>query len=616
MYINQNLSSNSIKNTNVEDNDNKRQNNNNFSNELSQINNNLNKCINYTSQTQDIELQNLMNKFDKTTLINILLAYNKDKNIFSNIESDIKILKNNNNLNDNKEPEKINISNIINNNYITNNNISNISSICDSANSSLTNQFNKFNKQSNSSNYSCFKKFTPCIVNSYSNSTKDINYISSKISPSNISKTTNASNNYDSNCNNQITNNIINNNSYNEDSLPLSYYKNNLIKNLNNFQHIKQLQHSLQNSNILNDYSKNDIIINSTCTLENIKTKIDNTIYSDKRCLNEYLSNNSVVNMPNKYSTTNLFRNLNKNNSIGSTSLLNKKLKRSINWNKFSNSTQCNDIASNLSKDNKELDISSLSNIQIIENDNYIDSRNNSNNFRFINERNSTTTLLKEIIKHNKESKENSFNNDLNKKCNYLSPIENKKSIDDSNSSNKSLEFDIYNKETKNIKPEETDNSNIPKYIGRVCVSKPDCLRNRIRSNFMKYLYKKVRECINETNPSDLFYPLSSKIINCTKIKFNRNFLQLTVKEAFSVTTGNRKLDEKVYLNRETVSSFISKKFQKIVNTSVKQFYNIYINSNDFVLDIKLAKLKFGDEYALKLNEVGCNYIKYYLNEQ
>lgn len=165
-----------------------------------------------------------------------------------------------------------------------------------------------------------------------------------------------------------------------------------------------------------------------------------------------------------------------------------------------------------------------------------------------------------------------------------------------------------YNKVCKESNSSEEDNIKESSSVFKL-----DYLRKRVKFHFCKYLFNRVREILNRSGQSELFYPLPTKITNEIRFSQNKAFLQVSVKDLFSQKIGKDKEDSKIESNREILNTWISNEFEIIKHTSVKDIYIEYINSSTFNSDLKIMRIKYGEEYENRVRSIAEKFLNFYL---
>lgn len=199
----------------------------------------------------------------------------------------------------------------------------------------------------------------------------------------------------------------------------------------------------------------------------------------------------------------------------------------------------------------------------------------------------------------------NTTSNDVNSKHNSSSSIFNISKINNNNNNTKTLTDNISN--SNSIFKHKVDL--------KLYIKKPECMRSKIKSFFCKYMYDIIKASLIQANKNELFYKLPSKLVTDNTIISNLRFLNMTVKEVFTIKTKNNAYNDKAKINENLLESKnISKNFETIINKQVKDIYNIYINSEIFEQDMRSCLIKYGNDYVHKLKIIANDLLDFYLS--
>lgn len=362
----------------------------------------------------------------------------------------------------------------------------------------------------------------------------------------------------------------INENSYSYINNKIVNFSKDALKNSNfkTFQKLSELGRDNSFSNItISNILNNKSYLNNNDTNNYSNNNCFNSIKSEKNKFNDLdliknlklLNENDSKNNRNYNLLTNNLNNLNitqfknfKNNNI---------LFFSKNANKI---PEYNDISNNISQINSKETFSN----------NY---NSNYNNISVSNL--TTTTFNKCLTLMANRSKNESIGNNI--RCN--------------NESKKSILL---------LKSHDNDD--------RPCSIKPECFRKKIKNSFCRYMFDNVKNCLIEANRPELFYQLPSKISNEHKFNCTRDFLNMSLKEAFSTTVEDKKADSKVLINRIVLNQYVSKEFQVLLNKKVFDIFNEFLSSSSYLTEVKLSKVKYGLTYTKLYCKIAENYLYFY----
>jgi hypothetical protein len=154
----------------------------------------------------------------------------------------------------------------------------------------------------------------------------------------------------------------------------------------------------------------------------------------------------------------------------------------------------------------------------------------------------------------------------------------------------------------------------IKKKVKRGTINRADCIRKRIKTHFNQYLLKKINNKISTVFPSLSLGKLSQKFVADVKIESNKYFIDMPIQLVFQKDFKSSKnlCENKAVIN--TIFESNSQELIEFMSMSYGSFFNEYVNSDDYLNDLKKFHRKEGNEYAQLYKKYSIELINYYKN--
>lgn len=124
-----------------------------------------------------------------------------------------------------------------------------------------------------------------------------------------------------------------------------------------------------------------------------------------------------------------------------------------------------------------------------------------------------------------------------------------------------------------------------------------DCIRKRIKSLLNSFVINKLNSFLSSINQEVFLFNLPKDFNIDIKVEPNRQLLNSSVLEVFSILPTNPAYVARVEHNKKIMASCTDSQFIELISKKLKDLYKEYLDSTKFKADVASLSRKEGDVY-------------------
>lgn len=141
-----------------------------------------------------------------------------------------------------------------------------------------------------------------------------------------------------------------------------------------------------------------------------------------------------------------------------------------------------------------------------------------------------------------------------------------------------------------------------------------ECIRKRIKSKFHSFIINKLNDFVKGESKDIFFLSAPKKLRVSVNLRQNQKWMNMTLREAYTDSTAISNPSEKKSVEHNT-TSFQKVKlplFNEFINTTLKDLYLSFIESDEYKACIKELYTSRGNKYASRFLKVSEEFPQYY----
>lgn len=139
-----------------------------------------------------------------------------------------------------------------------------------------------------------------------------------------------------------------------------------------------------------------------------------------------------------------------------------------------------------------------------------------------------------------------------------------------------------------------------------------DCIRKRIKSLLNSFVINKLNSFLRSVNQEIFLFNLPKDFNIDIKVEPNRELLNSTVLEVFSILPTNPSYIARVEHNKKTMASCSDPVFLEMISKKLKDLYNEYLESSKFHSDMVSLAKKEGEVYIQTFKKHTLTFLTYF----
>lgn len=141
-----------------------------------------------------------------------------------------------------------------------------------------------------------------------------------------------------------------------------------------------------------------------------------------------------------------------------------------------------------------------------------------------------------------------------------------------------------------------------------------ECIRKRIKSKFHGYILTKLNDFVKCESKDIFFLNAPKKLRVSVNLKFNQKWMSMTLKEAYTDLNATSSASERksVEQNRHSFQKVKQPRFIEFINTSLKDIYQSFYESNEYKACLNEIRNSRGDKYTNRFHKVSEEFPNYY----
>lgn len=139
-----------------------------------------------------------------------------------------------------------------------------------------------------------------------------------------------------------------------------------------------------------------------------------------------------------------------------------------------------------------------------------------------------------------------------------------------------------------------------------------DCIRKRIKSMLNSYIISSLNGFLNSISHEEKLFNLPKDFNIDIKTENNRQLLNSTVLEVFSLFPANPTYFPRVEHNKKLMATCLNPEFQVMLNRKLKDLYNEYLESERLKADLIELTKKEGDAYIVTFKNHLETFLSYF----
>lgn len=145
-------------------------------------------------------------------------------------------------------------------------------------------------------------------------------------------------------------------------------------------------------------------------------------------------------------------------------------------------------------------------------------------------------------------------------------------------------------------------------------VNRADCIRKRIKTHFNQYVLRIINKQISKHFPSLSLGKLSQRFIADVKIESNKQYIELPIREVFSIDFKGSKNHKANKMVIEKVLQSSAEEVKDLLGKSYSQYFQEYLESEYYLNDLSKFMKKEGENYTSLYRKFSKELIDYYRN--